>query len=92
MDIQDLLKVVKDFIDGIDEKIRIALSGLSFNYYITGKIKTVNGDGTYVVTINEKDDTLKAKDGVTLTVGDIVLIMIPNSNRSHAFIDCKKVY
>lgn len=91
MDIQELLKVVKDFIDGVDEKIRIALSGLSFNYYITGRIKTVNGDGTYLVTIDEKDETLKAREGLTLVAGDVVSIMIPNSKRSHAWIDCKKI-
>jgi hypothetical protein len=85
-------KLLEEVIRTIDIVVRTALNELSFNYYITGRIKTINGDGTYLVTIDEKDESLKAKEGVTLTSGDIVLIMIPNSQRSHAFIDCKRPY
>lgn len=86
------LRTSNEIIRAIGIMIETTLKQLSFNYYITGRIKTVNGDGTYLVTIDDKDETLKAREGVNLVVEDIVLIMIPNSQRSHAFVDCKRPY
>lgn len=84
-------KLLEEVLRTIDIVIQTALNGMSFNYYITGRIKTVNGDATYLVTIDEKDETLKAREGVTLNQGDIVFITVPNRDRSHAFIDCKRL-
>jgi len=87
-----LKRLTEEVLRAVDIIIETALKQLAFNYYITGRIKTINGDGKYLVTIDEKDETLKAREGVTLISGDIVFITVPNGNRSHAFIDCKRPY
>lgn len=79
-------------LDAIDKMIHERFKKLSkFNYYIEAKIETVNEDGTYDIEFQETVlKNIKAREGLTLNVGDIVLVTIVNGNFSNKFIDCKR--
>jgi len=77
-------------LENIDKLIFYRIKNIKCNYYKEGKIQTDNGNGTYDVLINEDTFTLKARAGLTLAVGDIVYVMIPNGNESFKFIDMKR--
>lgn len=75
----------------IDKITDSKLSSLSFNRYIEGRIvsiDTVNKKCT--VKINESESTIPYRDGLTLAIGDVVMIMIPNNNFSAKFVDLKR--
>lgn len=81
----------KALLDTIDIMIQERLKRLSFNYYIEAKVETVNGNGTYNVEWNGKVlNNIKARNGLTLNVGDIVLVSVVNGNFSNKFIDLKR--
>lgn len=84
------IKLARNIINAVEKLINIKFKELKFNYYKEGKIQTDNGDGTYNVLINEEIFTVKARAGLTLSVNDIVYIMIPNGNESFKFIDMKR--
>lgn len=63
------------------------LKNLSYDYHQYGVIKTVNTDNTYVVTINNVDFTLKARQGITPIIGNSVAVLIPNGNTNKKIID-----
>lgn len=85
-------EIQDEILKSINIMINKRLKELKFNYYIEGKITTVNGDGTYTVKINGEDETLSARSGLTLAVGEVVLICVPNGNTSFKFIDLKRPY
>lgn len=61
------------------------------NYYIEAKILSVNADITYNISYAENNyPNIKAREGLTLTVGDIVLVCVKNGNFSDKFIDLKR--
>lgn len=75
----------------IDKITDSKLSSLSFNRYIEGRIisiDTVNKKCT--VKINDNESTMPYRDGLTLAIGDVVMIMIPNNNFSAKFVDLKR--
>lgn len=82
---EKLLKSIDILIDG-------KLKKLKFNYYIEGKIISINSDGTYNVKINGSDEKLSTREGLSLVVNDVVLILVPNGNTSFKFIDIKRPY
>lgn len=85
-------------IDGLQEEILKSinilvdkkLKSLKFNYYIEGKITAVNSNGNYKVLINGEYEDLTAREGLSLKVNDVVLILVPNANTSFKFIDLKR--
>lgn len=67
------------------------LANLGFDITITGKVEEINTEGTlYRVSFNDQSQWLKAREGITLAVGNIVLIKCINGNLSEKYIDCKK--
>lgn len=81
----------EELMKSIDILIIERLKNLKFNYYIEAEILTDNGDGTYNVSFNNKTlSNIKAREGLTLLVNDIVLICIVNGNFSNKFIDLKR--
>lgn len=84
-------QIEKAILDTIDIMIQERLKKLSFNYYIEAKIETVNADGTYNIEWNGTVlNNVKARNGLTLNVGDIVLVCVVNGNFSNKFIDLKR--
>ena len=55
-------------------------------YYQDGYILNVNEDGTYDVVINTETQILKARQGLTLVVGNIVWVCVVNGNSSNKYI------
>ncbi|MDI9215994.1 hypothetical protein [Clostridium tertium] len=82
---EEILKSVEVLVDS-------KMKNLKFNYYVEGKIVAVNSDSTYNVKINGDTEKLKARQGLTLNVNDVVLVLVPNGNTSFKFIDIKRPY
>lgn len=62
-----------------------------FNYYMEAKIVKKNADETFNIELNEDIlPSIKARSGIVLNVGDIVLVCIVNANYSNMFIDLKR--
>jgi len=63
----------------------------AFNRYIEGRIISVDTVGKKcTVKINDGESTIPYRDGLTLVIGDVVMIMIPNNNFSAKFVDLKR--
>jgi hypothetical protein len=61
------------------------------NYYIEASITKNNGNSTYNLIYNDSPLlNIKARQGITLQVGDIVLVCVVNGNFSNKFIDLKR--
>ena len=69
----------------IDEKFK----ELDYSYFIEGVIVADKGNGLYDVDVNESISTIPVINNTTYKVGDIVAIMIPNSNYHERYIDHK---
>lgn len=78
-------------INAIDIVIGEKLKHLSFNYYIEGKVVSVNGNKATCI-INGTETDIPIRKGLTLNVNDIVLILVPNGNYSKKFIDLVRPY
>lgn len=85
-------EILEKLLKSTDILIEEKLKSLKFNYYIEGKIVSINEDGKYTVRINGEDETLSARSGLTLLVGEVVLVCVPNGNESFKFIDLKRPY
>lgn len=84
-------QIEKAILDTIDIMIQERLKKLPFNYYIEAKIETINNDGTYNIEWNGAIlNNVKARNGLTLNVSDIVLVCVVNGNFSNKFIDLKR--
>lgn len=84
-------EIQNEMLKAINIKIKSMISNLSFNRYIEGRIisiDTVNKKCT--VKINDNESTMPYRDGLTLAIGDVVMIMIPNNNFSAKFVDLKR--
>jgi hypothetical protein len=55
-----------------------------------GYIKAVLSNNLYTVNINNQDYNLEARNGLTLSVNDVVLIMLFNGDINRAWIIDKK--
>jgi hypothetical protein len=74
--------------ESVDILINERLKNLSFNRYIEAKVTVDHENDTYDVLYNNQTITnVKVRAGLSLTVGDIVYIMIPNNQFSNLFID-----
>lgn len=65
------------------------LKKLGFDITLTGVVNEV-GTGQYLVSYNDTQQWIKARDGLVLDVGNIVYIRCVKGNLSEKFIDCKK--
>ena len=82
--------IQEELLKSIDILINAKMKNLKFNYYIEGKIISSNSGGTYNVDINGFTEVLKARQGLSLSKNDVVLILVPNGNTSFKFIDLKR--
>jgi len=91
MEVIYLSTIEESLLNGVKKIIEQKIKQLKFNYYITGKITAINIDGTYDLTYNgEALTNIKAREGLTLIIGDIVYICVVNGNFFEKFIDCKR--
>jgi len=67
----------------IDIIIAERLSKLKYAYILTGVITTVVDSVNYKVFIDDSETSVKATNGVTYLVGDIVEILVENNNSSY---------
>lgn len=77
------------------EKIveKVVMSKVTINTYIEGSISQILTDNQYEVTlINGESYTLPCREGLSLAVGDIVLVAQVNGDINKRFIDCKRPY
>ena len=83
-------KFQNEILKTIEILLENKIKKLKFNYYIEGKIVEVIGDGRYKIIINGEEDIVNARNGLDLSVNDVVLILVPNGNTSFKFIDLKR--
>lgn len=83
-----------NFSDKILETIEIMINekinSLKFNYVIDGTIIEVVDANTYKVNLFDNIETLKSMNGQEYLVGDIVYVIVFNSNYSDKKILCKR--
>ena len=83
-------KIQEEIIKSVEIIVAERIKSLKLDYTVTGKIKSITS-GTYIVTIDGSDSSpMKAREGLTLQVGDIVYVRVIQGNYSNKFIDCKK--
>jgi len=82
--------LLKSINDAINIKLKRFKDQLKYDITLTGKIKSIDSGGLYTVTINDNDTQCKAREGLTLQVGDIVYVRCIQGNFSNKFIDCKR--
>lgn len=84
--------IIESFLDAIDIMIKERFKEISnSNYYIEASIKTVNAGNTVNIDYNgEIYPNVKKREGLSLVVGDIVLVCIVNGNFSNKFVDLKR--
>lgn len=78
-------------INAIEIVIKERIKHLSFNYYIEGKIVSVNGNKANCI-INGTEIEVPIRKNLTLNSNDVVLILVPNGNYSKKFIDLIRPY
>lgn len=81
-------EIIKSILDTINIRVNELFKNLKYDYTLTGRIKTVNAND-YVVTINDYDANIRARQGLSLQVGDLVYVRVIQGNFSNKFIDCK---
>ena len=78
--------------ESIDILIAERLKNFKYNYYVEGVVIEGNLDGTYNIRINNEISTLYAREGLSLQVNDIVMILVINNNYSQKIIDFVRPY
>lgn len=81
----------ENILKSIEIMIEEKTKQLKFDYTITGKVLSYD-DTTKVYTVlyDDSELLLKARDGLILSINDIVYIRVIQGNFSEKFIDCKK--
>lgn len=83
----------KELLDAIDILIQGELKKLSFSYHIEAKVKSVDTvNKKAIVDINGQEETLPYRDGLTLSVNNVVLVLVVNGNYSRKIIDMRSFY
>ena len=77
------INIAQNIEQAVDYLVTEKLKELNFNYFIEGKIIADKTNGLYDVDVNESISTIPAINNITYKVGDIVAIMIPNSNERY---------
>lgn len=85
------LEIQMKLLESIEIMIEDNKDKLKLDYTITGKILSYDGvNNIYTVQYGDAELEIKARDGLTLSVGDVVYIRVVQGNFSEKFIDCKK--
>lgn len=80
--IQDeIIKTIQTYVDGIKD-------GLKYDRTLMGKIISIT-DGNAVVEVSGDNVSCRIKAGIEISVGDVVLVKIPNNNKNLKYIDGK---
>lgn len=80
----------KIVLETITKMIDSHFKKLKFNRKVKGVVTNVNTDGTVNLTINDESyENIKVRPGLTLEVGNLVWVEIPNSNLRYMFVDMK---
>ena len=79
----------ENLLKAIDIIVEERLKNLKFNYTITGKVTEVTDSINYKVLINNEESKVKAINGQTYLVNDVVYILMQNNNKSDRLILCK---
>lgn len=88
---KNIIKLQEELLKSIDLLIQERISNLGISYYLEGVIQSANLDSTYSTRINGEDFDIKTREGIALSVGDIVMICVPNGNFNNKFIDMKRL-
>lgn len=63
---------------------------LKYDRTIMGKVTTINSSTATIESGGQKF-TCRIKHGITIAVGDVVIVKIPNNNKDYKYIDGKLV-
>ncbi|MBO7693843.1 MAG: hypothetical protein J6T10_14580 [Methanobrevibacter sp.] len=77
---------INALIDGIQYIVKEMIASAPFDKVKNGKIVSENSDGTYTVSIDNRDYIAKSIHDTTLSVGTVVKVMIPQNDYSSMFI------
>lgn len=81
-------EVQRSVIEAIDKRIGLLTRRLRFDYTLYGRVDSI--DGSLInTTVDGVNRALRIKHGVDVEVGDVVIIKVPNSDMSFAYIDGK---
>lgn len=80
--------VAENIIYFVREYLNTQKNLFEYDKTIFAKVKSINGS-TAVVNANNADMTCGIKDGITIAVGDVVIVKVPNNNNSRKYIDGK---
>ncbi len=78
---EEIIKAIHVYVDGISDKLK-------YDKTIMGKVISIDSDKA-VVEINGNNQTCRIKAGISIIVGDVVLVKVPNNNKNHKYIDGK---
>lgn len=78
---EQIINFVREYIDNISEHLK-------YDKTTMGKVISV-ATTTAVVESAGENMTCRIKDGVTIAVGDVVIVKIPNNNGNKKYIDGK---
>jgi len=79
----EIIKYVQTTIDGIKDKLK-------YDRTLMGKVKTLRASNADV-EINGNTVTCRLKAGISIAVGDVVIIKVPNNNGNLKYIDGKLI-
>ena len=82
-------KYQENLLQAIDIIVEERLKNLKFNYTITGKVTEVIDSVNYKALINNEESKVKAINGQTYLVNDVVYVLMQNNNKSDRLILCK---
>ncbi|WGT38001.1 hypothetical protein QH639_19565 [Lysinibacillus sp. 1 U-2021] len=86
-----MLEIENYILDAIEILLDKKLSDLKFNYFIEAIILENEENGKYKIEYNERIySSIKAKEGLSLTIGDIVFVCVVNGDFSNKYIECKR--
>lgn len=78
---EEIIKAIHAYVDGIADKLK-------YDKTIMAKVISIDGK-TAIVEYSENQISCRIKAGIDISVGDIVLIKIPNNNKNLKYIDGK---
>ncbi len=83
------MKIEQKIIEAIEIIIEERIKRLKFNYMVEGTIIEVMDNNTYKVNLFGIETELKSMNNDVYEVGDIVYVVVWNSNYSNKTIVCK---
>lgn len=86
-----MTKEQKELLETIKTMIGYNNKKLQFNKYVEGNVIADGNDGTYEVMINNQKYTLKAREGLTVSIGQVYWVCIVNNDFSKKYIIEKRL-